>query len=601
MTRAVRPDGRRPKLLFLHPKTLFDSWPMSIDTLGEIIKVPSIVYPLLAATVRHLPLELEVFDGYVTRQTFRDYKRLLARADYLAITVMTPMKALDTEVTIRLAKRLNPGLRVILGGNQASAFPERWLACGADYVIVREGEQSFPALMASLLAGEHEPDTTPGLAFRRANGQVVRTPDPIMLPELDQSPFPAWDLVDLRPYDLGTPGRGLSATVEVSRGCPQRCDFCNINKFWSYRQRYKSLPRVLDELDRLHRLGVRKLMFADDNFGGKHGYTTRLFEAMIRRGYGFELGAFIRGDTIYRDPEFAALAARAGLRLALVGIEALDPTWLTDHQKGVRAGDPVEMYEQVYCTLRRHGVFQVGLFINSNEPNGPSHSSGRGADGRVCDFHYAADLLPQKNSALYDRLVRDTSVALKDMFYHDWNMPSMQHAGGLQRNRKTVRALVATLDARALSSLWSRHTMLRRYWWRHLVLVLERSACMTSDDWRRYRWAKDETLAPQERQERMVASVLNERMLSKLERARWWRSPLSLRNGLWSVRKPKVKAVEAHTTPSFYEEASRAEPSPIREGQPHRARHPDQGGQAQRDQPGDERRALAGLVRLRFR
>jgi len=36
----------------LHPKTLVDSWPMPVDTLGEIIKVPSLVYPLLAATLR---------------------------------------------------------------------------------------------------------------------------------------------------------------------------------------------------------------------------------------------------------------------------------------------------------------------------------------------------------------------------------------------------------------------------------------------------------------------------------------------------------------------------------------------------------------------
>jgi anaerobic magnesium-protoporphyrin IX monomethyl ester cyclase len=552
---------------------------------------------LLAATVRHLPLDIQIFDGYVTRQTFRAYKALLASADYLAITVMSPMKALDTEVTIRLAKRLRPGLRVIVGGNHASAFPERWLEHGADYVIVREGERSFPELMTRLLAGETEPAGLDGVAFRGQSGALVRTVDQESLPDLDQSPMPAWDMFDLRPYDLGTGGRGLTATVEISRGCPHRCDFCNINKYWSYRQRYKSLPRVLEELDRLHRLGVRKVMFADDNFGGRHGFTSQLFEEMIRRGYGFELGAFIRGDTIYRDPAFAALAARAGLRLALVGIEALNPAWLRDHQKGVRAGDPVQMYRQVYQTLKSNQVFLLGLFINSTDPDGPIDQSGRGADGKVCDFHYSADLLPQKNSALYDNLVSDPAVSLKDMFYHDWNTPSVQQNGRLQKNRKTVRAMLHSLDVRTLTSLWSSQRMLRRYWWRHLALAGERSLCMTLDDLRRYRWAKDETLSPQARQERMIESVLSERTLAKLERARVWRSPLGLRNGLWSARRfvptPRALTVE--------EEALHAQASQVREGKANRARHADQTGEAQRDKPRAERRAVANLVRLRVR
>jgi hypothetical protein len=128
------------RLLFLHPKTLVDSWPFPVDTLGEVIKTPSAVYPVLASFISALPLEMEIFDGYVTRESFTNYKQRLGRADFIAISMMSPLKALDTELTIRLAKALNPKVMVILGGNHASSFPDRWIERGADFVIGARGK-----------------------------------------------------------------------------------------------------------------------------------------------------------------------------------------------------------------------------------------------------------------------------------------------------------------------------------------------------------------------------------------------------------------------------------------------------------------------------
>jgi anaerobic magnesium-protoporphyrin IX monomethyl ester cyclase len=519
-----------PRLLFLHPKTLFDSWPMPVDTLGEVIKVPSIVYPLLASTIHDLPLEIEIFDGYVTRKWFSEYKALLHQANYIAITVMSPLKALDTQATILLAKRLNPAVKIILGGNQATAFPERWLANGADYIIVREGEWSFRMLMERLLERSDQLDGIPGLVYKNHAGKPVGTEPQMAYVDLDESVIPSWELLNLHPYGLGLRTGGLTATIEISRGCPFRCDFCNINKYWGYQQRYKSVPRVLEELERLHRLGVRELMIADDNFGFDYEHSCALLEELIRRAYGFRFGAFVRADTIYRHPEFAALAARAGLRLALVGIETLDRNWLKNHRKGVRSKqDPTEVYTQVYTTLRSQGVFLLGLFINAKEPNGANTPSGEGLDGRVCDFHYSADLIPQKNSALYEKLVGDESVALKDMFYHDWNLPSMKTANNGQKNHKSLSMMLRRLDPFAARALVSREPMLRRFWWRHLGISAERLLCTSIDDLRRYRWAKDERLDYDERQRKIVHSIVNPRTIQRLTSARRWKAPLALR------------------------------------------------------------------------
>lgn len=528
------------RVLFLHPKTLFDSWPFPVDTLGEIIKVPSLVYPLLAATIEHLPVDIEIFDGYVAPESFRGYKQRLARADVVAITVMTPLKAVDTELTIRLIRRLNPGATIILGGNQATAFPAQWIERGADYVITREGEAAFPLLVRHLL-GEGAIDDVPNLVH--AGGRSAATAPPV---SLEDAPFPAWHHMDLRPYDARLGARGHAATVEVSRGCVFRCDFCNINRFWGYQQRYKSVERVLEEMDRLHHLGVRQVFFADDNFGHDHEHTCALFEALIRRGSPFRMGAFIRGDTIYKHPEFATLASRAGLRLALMGIETLDRDRLKAHRKGVRARDVVQMWTEVYGACRRNDIFVLGLFLNPLDPAEAGSDPARlGVDGFVCDFHYAADIVPQKNSLLYERLTgvapdesraegraaaaAQQDIALKDMFYHDWNLPSLRFGRRIQRNSKD---LVTTFDRAGryfLSGFVSPRRLRRHFAWAHLALLAERILTTRRGDVLRYRTAKDESLPLQGRQDRILASLLNDQVVDDLVRSRFWKSPLAIR------------------------------------------------------------------------
>lgn len=525
------------RILFLHPKTLYDSWPFTQDTLGEVVKVPSLVYPLLAATVETLPVDIEIFDGYVAPESFRNYKARLARADVIAITVMTPMKALDTELTLRLIRKLNPGAVIVLGGNHASAFPQQWIERGADYVIVRDGEVAFPRLIRCLL-GEGSIEDVPNLVH--ASGATT-VPAPMV--SLEDTPLPAWHLMDLTPYRPRLGAHGLAATLEISRGCVFRCEFCNINRFWNYKQRYKSVERVLEEMDRLHALGVRQIFFADDNFGFDHDHTLTLFETLVRRGSPFRLGAFIRGDTIFKHPEFADLAGRAGLRLALMGIETLDPQQLKAYRKGVRARDVEAMWGQVYQRCRQNNIFVLGLFLNSMQPSENSvRCAGQGTEGKVCDFYYASDLIPQRNSLLYERMqAKEASKdctdnaprpKLKDMFYHDWNLPSVDFGTTLQANTKRLGGSAFRLRSYFLRGFVSRRRLRRHFAWVHVGLFLERLLCTRGGDVRRYRWAKDNRLDLGERQRAIIASILNDDTVERLVRSRTWRGPLAIRHSL---------------------------------------------------------------------
>jgi anaerobic magnesium-protoporphyrin IX monomethyl ester cyclase len=527
------PEGRL-KLLFMHPKTLVDSWPLPVDTLGEIVKYPSATYAILAATIADLPIDVEIFDGYVARETFSGYKRRLQWPDVIGISCMSPLKAMDTEVSIKLAKQLNPSVRIIVGGNHATAWPERWIGAGVDFVVVGEGEIPFRLLMEKLLAGNTDYDTVPSL-FWKQSGAIRRSSASLPPYNLDASPFPKWDGFDLRPYGMGL-STGRAAAVEISRGCPHRCDFCNINTFWNYKQRYKSVERVLAELRHLQAHGVSEFIFTDDNFGGNERQTVELLEAMVAHKLDMRFGCFLRGDTVYRNPGFASLAARAGMRFCMMGIETLDPVWLKQHRKGVRATDAIEMYKTVYRTLRSQQIFVVGLFICP--PNDrPAPASGLGGTGVVCDYRLAADLMAIKGSGIYEKMRAENAVS-KDMFYHDLSLTSIVLENGLPQTSQGsfIDLLKENLTRFALGSAISGSTVARRFRLRPLAIIAERLLCTTRADMQRRRIARSPILTMQQRQERIVETALGPKAMARLASKSRWTSPLSLRTGLWSSR-----------------------------------------------------------------
>ncbi len=530
-------DGRRMRLLFMHPKTLVDSWPLPVDTLGEIVKYPSAVYPILAAAIADLPVEAEIFDGYVARESFAGYKRRLQWPDVIAISCMSPLKALDTELSIKLAKQLNPGVRVVVGGNHATAWPERWLAAGVDFVVVGEGEVPFRMLVEKLLAGDCGYDEVPNLYWSEDGRPRRSTAAPVSI-DLNDMPLPKWDRFDLRPYGMGL-SRGHGAAVEISRGCPHRCDFCNINTFWNYKQRYKSVERVLEELRALRAIGVREFIFTDDNFGGNERHTVALLEAMAVQKLDMRFGCFLRGDTVHRNPGFAKLAAGAGMRFCMMGIESLDPAWLKQHRKGVRAPDALKMYRSTYEALRREGIFVVGLFI-CPPLDKPVSASGLGGAGLVCDYRLSADLVALKGSGIYERMLRENAVS-KDMFYHDWSLTSitLENGAAQQVQGSAAELLRENFTPFALRSMVSRSPVARRFRMRPAAIVLERLLCTTRGDILRRRYARSPKLTMQQRQDLIVASVLDPAVVAGIAKRSRWTSPLSLRTGLWSARGPR--------------------------------------------------------------
>lgn len=206
------------------------------------------------------------------------------RPDLIGISVTWQNQVPSALHTAGVLKAALPDARVVVGGIAASSTPEAFLASPhVDFVVAGDGERAIAALCEAL-EGRHGLDRVPGLWFRDG-GRVVSNPKD-NLTNLDEVPFPAFDLVDLRDYDAGFRHGHHAATpmagVLPTRGCPHACSFCSLPAVSERKFRAHSVDRVIRDLLRMRDdFGVREVHFYDDNLIHRQQFAKALFRRMI--------------------------------------------------------------------------------------------------------------------------------------------------------------------------------------------------------------------------------------------------------------------------------------------------------------------------------
>jgi radical SAM superfamily enzyme YgiQ (UPF0313 family) len=219
------------------------------------------------------------------------------------------------------------GYRVVAGGSYASLCPEEYLDL-ADTVIAGEAEHIWPRFCSDI--------------ERKVFNKLYRETGNV---RLEDSPTPRFDLLRLERY--------ATATVQLSRGCPFRCEFCDIIVMFGRRPRYKPVAAIGRELDALRSLGARKVFFVDDNFIGNKSKAkeTLRFLAAYQDAHGRAMRFGTEASlNLADDPELLELFRAAGFEWAFLGLETPDPETLREAAKTQNTGgDMLAAVRRIYA------------------------------------------------------------------------------------------------------------------------------------------------------------------------------------------------------------------------------------------------------------
>jgi len=261
-----------------------------------------------------------------------------------------------------IAAARSGGARVVAAGSDASDAPNRYLAAGADAVLLGEGLAALIAIVDRLESDVSLPveRLVAGLPDVSAtiDGTTLRSSAAAPLPEPELPKLPARDLVDIDAYRaVWRDAHGyFSLNMAASRGCSFRCNWC-AKPIWGNRYLQRSAADVAVEMLNLKRDYAPDLVwFADDIFGFRVDWVRDFAAGLAAGGGGVPFTIQLRADLV--SPSMAAALRDAGCREVWVGAESGSQKILDAMHKGTRVAD----IAQARRALGAEGI-RVGFFL----------------------------------------------------------------------------------------------------------------------------------------------------------------------------------------------------------------------------------------------
>jgi radical SAM superfamily enzyme YgiQ (UPF0313 family) len=325
--------------------------------------LPHLGLLMLGAVLRKAGHRIRIIDSPAQSlnpaETLEEIKKF--QPDTVAFTAVTPSihKAAETAAMV---KNLYPSIPILIGGPHVTAIPEKTLKDHPvfDYGIVGEGEVTIVEV-ADALSANRIPSNVPGVAFRES-GVVRLAPlrPPIM--NLDSLPFPAWDLLDGFPSQyhpaLFKYIRLPSTHIVSSRGCPNRCIFCDTSVF-SKNIRFHSAEYVLEMIRYLvEKFNMREIVFEDDQFFLKRERVRKICEGLLEDDLGISWSCSGRVNSV-DDFALLELMKRSGCWQINYGIESASQKILDYAKKAIT----VEQVKKAVRLTHEAGILAKGYFI----------------------------------------------------------------------------------------------------------------------------------------------------------------------------------------------------------------------------------------------
>lgn len=318
--------------------------------------------PLLATVLGDAGYDVRAFVEDISGRGSVDWE-FVRGADVVGFSAITCTLTRTAELMCETRRR-NPDAVLLLGGPEPTCAPERGFAAGADYVIRGEAESSLPEFLRALRerplgAGPGEGlDHVPGIVWRDGDALAYGPP----ARQLSDEAVAALPIVDMSLVE-GAENR-TTGLVWRSRGCPERCAFCEVHEIWP-RYVLRNEETSVEELLRCQTDGPGGAFLIDDNAAANKPSFKRFLREAIARGYARPIAVQMRADSVFDkqgriDRELLRLLRDLSpATMVCIGVESSEDSDLSEIGKRIDS----DRMAKALAAIKRYGLLVHGMFI----------------------------------------------------------------------------------------------------------------------------------------------------------------------------------------------------------------------------------------------
>ncbi len=267
--------------------------------------------------------------------------------NYLTKMCLTNMRLATFEM-IRIAK--SKGIFVVVSSSDSTDHYTEYLKNGADIIIIGEAEESLNEIIQAKINNSNFSDLD-GIVYLEPNG-VTKSKARIVKKDLDELPFPAWDLVDIEKYKSAWKKHGyFSINIATTRGCPFKCNWCAKpiygNRYNSHSPQYiVSLIQMMQK-----QFDFDHIWFCDDIFGLKPNWVQEFDKLLVQENITIRYKIQSRADLLLKPDTLQALAS-SGCDEIWIGAESGSQKILDAMDKGTQ----VEQIASATLGMKAHNI-----------------------------------------------------------------------------------------------------------------------------------------------------------------------------------------------------------------------------------------------------
>jgi radical SAM superfamily enzyme YgiQ (UPF0313 family) len=214
---------------------------------------------------------------------------------------------------------------------------------------LNETASDYMPLADAIVLGESE--TLIGQILQDIKNKQLkkRYGDPLLRSSLEDIPVPRYDLIDRKRHSFIFP-------VEATRGCVNACSYCYVQSWSKGVFRKRPAEHVVRDIKEIKKLGVRHILFVDDNIFADRDYALDLFKMMIPLKIKWICQATC---SAIADEQLMKTAAASGLMAATIGFESMSAGVLAKINK---PNNP-DVYKKGIEILNRYNILSFPMFV----------------------------------------------------------------------------------------------------------------------------------------------------------------------------------------------------------------------------------------------